>query len=249
METEKKKQTIKFWMAVSIIALIVVTVIAIMIRYEVEGDQNMPYNLSKIVIVSTAEGIEKGGETNKKWRFNIFQNNDIYFYIDKNTGYMGKEKLIEKVRIENIQITVEPKIGEIKTYMPNSVEGRIFEYSDEYLVQDKLEYRGGSKSNSQTLEIGSQGGNAIIRFSNTNFGEYSSDKDTEIIHDGTLLNKLEISEEDIKFEVTFDFIISVDGCTYKSNIKLNLPCENIMEQGTSSLEITDMSNIVFKRVN
>ena len=26
-----------------------------MIRYEVEGDKNMPYNLSKIMIVSTAD--------------------------------------------------------------------------------------------------------------------------------------------------------------------------------------------------
>ena len=67
--------------------------------------------------------------------------------------------------------------------MPNSTDGRIYSYDDTYIIEEKLEYKGASKSNSQTLEIGNQGGNILIRFSNVNLGEYSSDKDKEIIHD------------------------------------------------------------------
>ena len=247
METEKKKQMIKKWIAISIFAIILIIVGTIMIKYEVEGDKNMPFNLSKIVMVSTAEGVETEGEN--KWNFNIYQNNDIYFYIDKNEQYLGSDTYIEKIRIENIKIINEPITGEIKAYMPNSLEGRLYSYEDTYIIEEKLEYKGASKSNSKTLEVGNQGGSVLIRFSNTNLGTYSSDKDKEIIHDGTLLNKLELNQEKIKYTVSFDFIIEVQNHQYRANINLELPYGNIIENGTESYEKTDMSDIIFKREN
>ena len=235
---------IKFCIAVVIFAIIILLVVSTMIRYEVEGDKNMPFNLSKIIIVSTAEGAETEGK--RKWNFDVFQNNDVYIYIDKNENYNGEEKSIKSVKIENINITPSKK-GEVKVYMPNSVKGRIFSNEEEYLVDGKLEYKGASESNSKTLEIGSNGGNLIIRFSNTGLGKYSSDSDKEIIHDGTLLKKIKVSSEEIKFDVSFDLVITVDNCSYRANIILQLPCGNILEEGTSSIEKTDMSDIIFKR--
>lgn len=242
---EKKKQMIKLCIAISVIMIILIVVVAIMIKYEVEGDKNMPFNLSKIVIVSTAEGIESEGKN--KWNFNIYQNNDLYFYIDKNENYQGNNTYINKVRIENIQILDIPQVGEIKAYMPNSVAGRLYSYDDTYIIEDKLEYRGAAQSNPQTLEVGNQGGNIILRFCNTNLGQYSSNEDTEIIHDGTLLEKLNLTQENICFTVSFDFIIEVTNCEYKANIKLNLPYGNILENGTESLEKTNMDDVIFKR--
>ncbi len=245
MDKEKSKQMIKFCVSVVIFAIIILLVVITMIRYEVEGDKNMPFNLSKIIIVSTAEGTETEGK--KKWNFDIFQNNDVYIYIDKNENYSGDEKTIKSVKIENINITTPAKKGEVKVYMPNSVEGRIFSNEEEYLVEGKLEYKGASESNSKTLEIGSNGGNLIIRFSNTGLGKYSSDSDKEIIHDGTLLKKIKVSNEEIKFDVLFDLVITVDNCSYRANIPLQLPCGDITEEGTSSMEKTDMSDVIFKR--
>ncbi len=245
MDKEKSKQMIKFCIAVVIFAIIILLVVTTMIRYEVEGDKNMPFNLSKIIIVSTAEGTETKGK--KKWNFDIFQNNDVYIYIDKNENYSGEEKTIKSVKIENINITKAPTKGEVKAYMPNSVEGRIFSYEEEYLVDGKLEYKGASESNSKTLEIGSNGGNLIIRFSNTGLGEYNSDSDKEIIHDGTLLKKIEVSSEEINFDVSFDLVITVDNCSYRANMLLQLPCGDITEEGTCSMEKTDFSDLVFKR--
>lgn len=216
-----------------------------MIKYEVEGDKNMPFDLSKIVIVSTAEGIESEGKN--KWNFNIYQNNDIYFYIDKNEQYQGRDTHIEKIRIENIQITEKPKVGEIKAYMPNSTDGRLYSYEDTYIIEDKLEYKGASKSNPQTLEIGNQGGSALMRLSNVNLGSYSSNQDKEIIHDGTLLKKLKLVQEDISFTVSFDFIIEVSNHQYRAKINLQLPYGDIEQEGTSSMEKTDMSDVIFKR--
>lgn len=246
MEEEKRKQTIKLWAAISLLVIVLIIVIAIMIKYEVEGDKNMPFNLSKIVVVSTAEGVESKGKN--KWNFNIYQNNDVYFYIDKNEKYNGKANMINSVKIENIQMTQSPGLGKIKIYMPNSVEGRLYSYAEEYIVNDSLEYKGGAKSNPQTLEIGNQGGNVLVRFSNTDLGDYSSDKDTQIVHDGTLLNKIQLTNEQIQFQVSFDFIITLTNCSYKANIKLDLPSGNILENGTESIEKQDMNDIIFKRM-
>lgn len=246
MDKEKKKQIIKLCVAVLIFAIIIVLIAAVMIRYQVEGDKNMPFNLSKIIIVSTAEGNETKGD--KKWNFNILQNNDVYIYIDKNEEYWGEEKTIKSVRLENINITKSPTKGEIKVYMPNSVEGRLFDYSDEYLVQEgKLEYKGATESNTQTLEIGSNGGSLLLSFSNTGLGTYSSDEDKEITHDGTLLKRLKVSNEEIQFDVNFDLVITVDNCSYRTNMTLHMPCGDITEEGTCSIEKTDFSDLVFKR--
>ena len=61
-----------------------------MIKYEVEGETNMPYQLSKIVIIGTVEGVETTEKGKEKWNFDIYQNNDVYFYIDQNTANVKK---------------------------------------------------------------------------------------------------------------------------------------------------------------
>ena len=131
--------------------------------------------------------------------------------------------------------------------MPNSVEGRVFTYDVEYIVGEKLEYRGAEESNPQTLEIGSNGGSMLVRFCNTGLGIYSSDKDDEIVHDGTLLSKIELTEEDISFDISFDLVITVENCSYRANVNMTMPCGNLIEEGTSSIEQTDFSNLVFRR--
>ena len=245
MDKEKLKQTIKLCVAVFVFAIIILLVVTVIIRYQVEGDKNMPFNLSKVIIISTAEGTETDGK--KKWNFDVYQNNDLYIYLDKNENYVGDEKVIKSVRLENINITKAPNKGEIKVYMPNSVEGRLYSNKEEYLVNGSLEYKGAGESDSKALEVGSNGGNVLIRFSNTGLGTYSSDGDKEIVHDGTLLEKVNVTDEDIKFNISFDLVITVDNCSYRANLNYTLPCGNIIVEGTSSIEQTDFSNVVFKR--
>ena len=246
MEETRRKEKIKACIAIAVIVLAIIITGIISMKYYVEGETNMPFALSKITIVSTAEGVENEG-TQEKWNLSIFQNNDIYFSIEKNDNNK-EDEIIKSVSIENIQVLENPKVGQIKTYMPNSSDGRLFSYSDEYIVQEnKLTFKGASKSNSKTLEIGNQGGTAVIRFANTQIGTYISNEDEEIKHDGSLLQKLNVQNEDVSFKVSFDVVINLKNKSYISNITLNLPCENdLIENGTCSKEITD--KFVFKRV-
>ena len=138
MFTESRKQTIKLVVAISIICLILITVGILMIKYEVEGETNMPFKLSKIIVVGTVEGVEKN-ESKKKWDFSIYQNNDIHFYIDQNAE-KSQNLLIKSVKIDNIKVLEEPQKGSIKVYMPNSEAGRLFAYDEQFEVKEKLDF-------------------------------------------------------------------------------------------------------------
>lgn len=245
----RNKETIKNCIAVIILAIIICVVITIVIKYQVDGETNMPFNLSKITIISTAEGVQgetTEGEANTKWNLNINQSNDIYLFIDKNENYK-KTATIQSVTIENIKVTKKPQKGTIKAYMPNSGDGRKFIYNDDYLVSEKLTYRGATASNEKNLEIGNQGGKVLIRFANNNIDTYKSDEAEEIVHDGTLIGKTNTAGEDIAFSVSFDFIIDTGRIQYKAVVSLDLPCGDIVKEGTTQEELTAY-NVVFKRI-
>ena len=246
MFTNNRKQMIKLVIAITILILILLVVAILMMKYEVEGETNMPFKLSKIIAVGTVEGVEKS-ESDKKWDFSIFQNNDIHFYIDQNMSN-SKDLLIKSVKIDNIKVLEEPQKGSIKAYMPNSEAGRIFVYDEQFEIKEKLEFKGASQSSSTNLEIGSKGGTVLFRISNADIGSYSSDKDKQIEHNASLLEKIEINYEQIKFKVSFDFTIETTKAKYKANIELNLPTSEFGEEKNCYLEINDTSNIIFKRV-
>lgn len=249
MKEDNIKRVIKACLSIALLAVILVIVVTIMMKYNVEGEKNMPFKLSKITIISTAEGIEDSqNDNNVKWKLNILQNNDLYFTISKNENY-DKEDIIESVKIENIKIVTEPKVGEIKAYMPNSSDGRIYQYKDEYVITDKLEYFGSNTNNAKTLEIGNQGGNILMSFANNGIGTYESNDDDTIKHDGSLISKLGKTKEDLNFSVSFDLVIKVTNKSYRTNINLDLPCGDIIQEGTSTYEITDTDKFIFKREN
>lgn len=246
MITEKRKQTIKLIAAITILALLFIFIVIMMIKYEVEGETNMPFKLSKIVVIGTVEGVELEQKNEAKWDFDIYQNNDVYFYIDKNNAQ--EDELIKSVKISNIKTTKSPKKGIIKTYMPNSEPGRLYTYDEQFLVQEKLEYRGSSQSSPTNLEIGSKGGTALIRFTNSSIGNYTSNKDKEIIHNSTLLKKIKATNDEIQFSISCDFMIETTKTKYKAQICLDMPTNNLEEEENCYLEKTDMSDIIFKRV-
>lgn len=242
-----KKDKIKTAVAGGIVLLLILTAIIITFKYSVEGETNMPFKLSKIVIGSMVVSSDNEIATDTIEN-EIVQNNGIYFEIKKNENYKD-DAVIKSIEIANIQITKQPKKGNIKIYMPNTTENKKFTYSDEFVLDgNSLTYKGASKSDTTTLEINNQGGIVAIAFANTELGKYTLTAE-ELRIDGTMLNAMEIADEDIEFSVNFDFIINTEGKKFKANIDLNLPASEITATGKSSLEITDMSKYVFKRVN
>lgn len=239
-----KKKSFHLIVMISIIAIIIFVFGIILLKYNVEGEKNMPFELSKITIISSSEGMDK--ETvDSKWAFDVFQNNDIYLYIDKNNNY-NQTEAISSLIINNIELGQVTK-GKIDIYKPISEDVKtIFKNSDESKVNN-IEYKGDMESDFNQLKISNQGGIVAFRISN-NLGEYKSD-DEEIIHKD-LLKKLEILNENLSTDASFDLRIKlVSGKEYKTNITLKLPIGNVVEEGTTSTEMKDLKEFIFKREN
>lgn len=246
MENNRKKQ-IKKSICILIAFIIAAIVASIIIKYQVEGETNMPFKISKIAVISNAEGTQKEN-SQSRWDLELTQNNDIYINIVKNKNF-SKTEIIDKIVLDNFAINKQPQKGTIKIYRPNNTESGVYTNSEEYLVNDKLEYIGSEKSNIKNLEIANQGGIIFIRYVNKDLGQYVSNEDIQIKHDGTLLQKIGITHENLKCKISFDISIMLKSeKTYKANIELELPIGDITTEGTSSYEKTDLKDIIFKRI-
>lgn len=229
-----------------IIIAIVFVVGVISLIYQVEGELNLPFELSKISIISNVEGIDKEDAENK-WNLTVNQNNDIYLYIKKNEKYKDTE-IIERVKLDNFVIEEAPKIGELKLLKPDSeIESVIFKNIKENEVES-VEYNGSMDSSIKELKISNQGGLVIFRYAINNIGNYISNDDEEINH-SELLKKLSINNDDLKFKVKFDIYINLNsGKKYKSCVNLDLPINDVVNDGTQSRENVDIEDVIFKRM-
>ena len=227
------------------VAIILFVLGIIVLQYNIEGETNMPFILNKIAIISSVEGTDKEAGSNR-WAFDVSQNNDINLYIEKNKNY-DKQEAIKSILIDNIEIQRNSEKGKINFYRPNTTEsGVYFKNVEENLVQT-IEYKGAMQTDLKKLEISNQGGLIMFRVANDKVAEYFSNED-EINHN-ELLKKANITVEDLKSKVSMDITIKIEsGKEYKANIVLDLPVEGVIENGTSSQEITDTSNIIFKRI-
>jgi hypothetical protein len=224
------------------------TLIALLIlKYYVEGENNMPFEISKIMVISTAEGIDVSeGENSTKWNFNISQNNDIYMEISKNKNYKETE-IIDKIIIDNFNVEQEPSKGKIAIYKPTKSEDVTYENKEEYKIDNNIIYIGSEGSSIKNLEIANQGGIILFRYAIENIGNYNSE-DEEIKHDGTILSKIGMNYEELKCKVSFEISIKLKSeITYTGTVELELPAGNIIDEGTSYYEKTDLSDIIFKR--
>ena len=101
MEKEKinknMQKIIRMATIMFIAILILIIVVLLILKYQVEGEKNMPFELSKIMVISTAEGISKE-ENQTSWNLNIVQNNDIYIEISKNKNYKETEIIDKSTR-------------------------------------------------------------------------------------------------------------------------------------------------------
>lgn len=240
----KNKKIFHIWMIIAIIAIILIIAGIIMLRYQVEGESSLPFEISKMIVVSNAEGKEIKATGKERWNFSVNQNNDIYISINKNKDYKDNSN-IKNISIENINIQKAEGTEKIKLYRANG-EGKLVE-DEKYLIQNYLTYTGEKEADLENLKIGNQGGILVFRSVNENVCEVRSNEE-EIIHDGTLLAKGNVKEEDLKYTLNFDLVIETSkGIKYRGTVTLNLPEGKILEEGKGQIEKTNFDDIIFKR--
>lgn len=242
---EKKKETFIRAGIIAILVILIVVVGAVMIKYEIEGETNLPFKLTNILVISTADGISDG--TNQ---LEVVQSNDLYLTIEKNENY-SKQEMIKQILIENITVLSNPVKGYVAFYRPNNEGEIVYKYKEDFLIEDNITYQGETTTDLRTLTISNQGGTIGFRTCVKEITTYQVEdgQTTEINNDATLLQKSEIALNDIKYNIGFDITIELSsGKKYKGYVNTTLPKGDIEKERVSGAEKVNIENVVFKRV-
>ncbi len=240
-----KKNLFKKYLFVSFIVIVLMVVISIMIKYYVEGEKNLPFSLTKILLISTVDG-KQIDDPNNIWNVDVTQVNDIYIYIDKT---IDDSQTIKEIKLENFVINKLPKKGKLKLLRPTGDLPNLYTHSEQDYLKDGITFLGGAIDDMKSLEISNNGGTLGFRLAIDELGKYISNDEQEITYNGKLLSNLGIGLEEIQFDINFDIVITTsENISFLANININLPIETLIEEGSSHKEITDFSNVVFKRI-
>ena len=243
MDNRTKNKMLKLSLTITITILVIFIAMMWLLTYHEEGETNIPFKISKIILVSSTDGVQHEN-SQAQWALDVNQNNDIYLYIDKNKNY-GKTELIENVKITNFNISKQTENGEIKIYKPSAEENKMFNNIQEFEVKE-LTYMGDLESNIKQSKISNQGGLIVFRCANNKISQYLADNVAEVNYN-QLLQMTNVNQEDLKINISFDIEIKiVNKKTYQATISLDLPTGDIITNGRTNLEITDLEDIVFK---
>jgi len=238
------KKCLFFAALIIVIALVIFT----MVRYSEEGEKELPFYINKILLISTVDG-EKVDDDKNIWNINVTQVNDAYIYIEESEKNAGSKVTIESVSLENFTVNTAPTKGEVKILRPTGDMPTLYKNSSDNYLGSSILYMGDRVDDMKAGDIGNKGGTIGFRCAVANLGNFISNETEEIIYDGRLLNNLGITEEEVKTSISFDIVIETSQhVKFKGTLSLEMPVEGVLENGSSNVEITDFSDVVFKRI-
>ena len=130
------KEKLKEAILLFIIIIAFGSVLSIMLKYENEGEKNMPFNLTEMLIISSVDETQKAeNPENYKRNLNLNQYNDFYLKFERNDNFK-ETSYIENITIENIEIRSK-KENNISTFIPSNVEEKLFVYEDNFKIENK----------------------------------------------------------------------------------------------------------------
>ena len=237
-----------FWV---FLVIIIIAVVIVILKYQVEGEKQMPYSIEKISITSRVEATSNA-EIVDKWSIDLKENNDILIYFKKND--QETERTIKEIKLDNFKINQKPTVGNVVVYRPTGNTGmELYKESKTNLLEKSITYLGASVDTPKALEIRNEGGMMCFRVSLEDIGNFELEyNDGETIsYDGSLLERIGVKNEDMNFKFSFDINITLDNnVTYQGNITLDLPSGDIIKDKECEKVYTekDLENIIFKRV-
>ena len=98
MELKSKKKVLKKYAFIAFLVIAIIISILLMVKYNVEGEKNLPLTLKEIDIISTIYAQSTNGENILE--SSVEQDNDIYIMFQKNEKIDSK---VESIKIENLK--------------------------------------------------------------------------------------------------------------------------------------------------
>ncbi len=222
--------------------------------YDVEGEKEMPFEVSKIDLISSVAGESSVNQVQNEqnqpvnvWDVNISQNNDFYIYIEKNENYKSrKQQAIESVTIENFSIERVSSKGQEKIYKPDSESEKELFRNIETNETRKIEYLGSPKSDVKKMQMSNQGDLIYFRYTNKDIEKYTPTE--EELDYSQLLQKIQVNEEDLQAKIKFDMTIKlISGTSFNTTVETKVPASGVVKQGTATEQIINKNQLIFKR--
>lgn len=242
-----RKKTITTVFILSLL-LVIIFLVFIWIKYEVEGTKGLSFEIEEILTISTADGKRIENKDNKSTTdiFEVSQVNDVYIKI-KEKDISNIDLNLKKISITNFILEESPKKGEIIILEPTGNMPELFINSTKNYIDSTIEYKGSNIDNLEKLETSENGGTVVFRIENK-LGSYAVKKDEVLIYDSTLLKKYTTDIEDINFKISFDLVIELEnGLKFATTIKLNKPSEEVFKENKTII-IEDISETGFKKI-
>lgn len=244
-----KRKKVHLMIIAGIIIFLFIVSGLIIWRYQIKGENNLPFRISKMIVISSAEGNEipaPEGEAKTKWNFEVSQINDIYFQMEKNNNKNDDKKdNIKSITFENIKIENAQEPEKFKLYRGNS-EAKIVE-DDSHAINGNLSFSISNENDMENLKMSSAGGVILLRSVNQNIGELRNNDDA-VVHDGTMISQAQINSDSLKYTLSIDVVYETEkNIKYRGTIKISLPVGNLETEGKGEFEKTDFSDVIFKR--
>ncbi len=244
---KNKKQVIMVILVIAIMVLIAV------ISTNFKGD-TIPFEINSIYVTSSGSGKYVDENNTENWNLNLLQNNDIFINFNSTESIQKinkKDGRIKEIYIENFKFENGPFLGNtINLYKLSNNQDKLFEYEDAYKFENKLAYTVvDENANEYNLEVNKTGGQIALSIVNNNVKELEIKDEEEVYFDGTLLKRADIKQDELTFTASFDIVLITEkNNKYISNIKLDLPCGNVIEEGFSLNKDIDVTNMQFKNI-
>ena len=221
-----------------------------------DKNQSTIFTVDSITLFSSADAGYKTNTANNFTIQNLYQYTDIALFIKNTSDEDTLENTLKKVRIENIQFSNIPKLGEPNLYFKsindfaksNITEGNKITDSFEFTISSSDE----ADLNTPTL-YNNLANPLTFSYVNSNIkSDYTiTDVLSPITYDGSLLQKCNINLEDISCTLSFDIHITNNlDEEFKTTVSIDIPLSS--EDKTifdGNLTMKQDTNYTFYRYN
>ena len=219
-------------------------------------NQSTIFIVDSITLFSSADAKYKTNTANNFTIQNLYQYTDIALFIKNTSDEDTLENTLKNVRIENIQFSNAPKLGEPNLYFKSINNFAKSDIVEENRITDSFEFAV-SSSNEADLSTPTLYNNLAnpltLSYVNSNIkSDYTiTDISSPITYDGSLLQTCNINLEDIHCTLSFDIHITNNlDEDFKTTVSIDIPLsseDKTIFDGT--LTIKQDTNYTFYRYN
>ena len=194
-----------------------------------DKNQSTVFTVDSITLFSSADAGYKTNTANNFTIQNLYQYTDIALFIKNASDEDTLENTLKKVRIENIQFSNMPKLGEPNLYFKSINDFAKSDITEENKITGSFEFTVSSSDEADlsTPTLYNNLANPLtFSYVNSNIkSDYTiTDISSPITYDGSLLQKCDINLEDIQCTLSFDILITnnVDQ-DFKTTVSIDIP--------------------------